>query len=251
MTTKPLRSVIIEDEEESLYLLHNLIIANGLAIVAGSAMQPEEAVNLIVSLNPDIVFLDIKMPGKSGFDILEETRKYKSINPYIVFTTAYDEYALKGFEYAAFDYLLKPVEPKRLADTLLRCMTSRQIGNTQQPDLLLSSYRKLQFRNISGIVFIDPSEIVYIEAQGNYSVFYLSNNKTETVTILLGKVEEQLPTEIFYRLGRSYIINLGYLKKVNTKQLQCILVKNGNEFKCDISRDKICGLLEKMKNISR
>jgi len=248
MRNNKLKSVIIEDEEDSIQLLQSLIQTNGLAMVAGSTTDPYDAINLIVRINPDIVFLDIKMPGRTGFEILDDLRKIRSANPYIVFTTAYDEYAIKAFDYAAFDYLLKPIDLHRLRETLLRCIDSRKAGISQQTDVLLSSYRKLQFRNISGIVFIDPSEIVYVEAEGNYSVFYLTNNRTETVTLLLGKVEDQLGEDKFLRISRSFIINLDYLKKINTKQLQCILMKNGNEFKCDISRDRINLLLEKMKN---
>jgi len=248
MATKSISAVIIEDEEESLQLLQNLIQRNGLAEVSGSTTEPAEALDLILKLNPDIVFLDIKMPGMSGFDILDNLRKVRSVHPYIVFTTAFNEFAVKAFEYAAFDYLLKPVDPRRLADTILRCIDSMKSGHQQQADLLLSSYKKLIFRNTSGVVFIEPSEIVYIEAAGNYSVFHLSNSKTETVTMLLGKVEEQLPGEAFFRIGRSIIINLDYLKKVNTRQSQCILTKNGFEFKCDISRDKVAELVEKMKS---
>jgi two-component system LytT family response regulator len=248
MTTKSISAVIIEDEQESLYLLHNLIQANGLAEVSGSTTEPAEAIDLIIKLNPDILFLDIKMPGISGFDILDSLRKMRSVNPYVVFTTAFNEYAVKAFEYAAFDYLLKPVDPRRLADTLLRCLDSIKSGHKQQTDLLLSSYKKLIFRNTAGVVFVEPSEIVYIEAAGNYSVFHFTNNKTETVTMLLGKVEEHLTGESFFRIGRSIIINLDYLKKVNSRQSQCILTKNGFEFKCDISRDKVAEVVEKMKS---
>jgi two-component system, LytTR family, response regulator len=103
------------------------------------------------------------------------------------------------------------------------------------------------FRNQSGIIFIDKDEIVYVEASGNYSVFHLANNKTETITMILGKVEEQLPEENFFRVSRSFIINLSYIKRLNTKQLNCTLAKNGFEFKCEISREKITDLVEKMK----
>jgi DNA-binding LytR/AlgR family response regulator len=248
MVSKSIRAVIIEDEEESLQLLHNLIQKNGMAEVSGSTTEPAKALDLILEFNPDLVFLDIKMPGLSGFDVLDKLRKIRSVQPYIVFTTAFNEYAVKAFEYAAFDYLLKPVDPRRLSDTILRCLDSMKSGHKQQTDLLMSSYKKLIFRNTSGVVFIESSEIVYIEAAGNYSVFHLSNGKTETVTMLLGRVEEQLTGEAFFRIGRSIIINLDYLKKVNTRQSQCILTKNGFEFKCDISRDKVSELVEKMKS---
>lgn len=247
MSSKTLKSVIIEDEEESLHLLHNLLDENGMATVIGSTSDPDEALNLIVSCDPDIVFLDIKMPGKTGFDILDDLRRLRLVNPYVVFTTAFDEFAVKAFKYAAFDYLLKPVDPDRLSETLIRCADTRNSANKQQADLLLSSYRKLLFRNISGILFIEPSDIVYIAAEGNYSVIYLSNGKTETVTMLLGRIEEQLPVDNFFRISRSYIINTSYLKKINTKQSECILTKNGNEFKCSISRDRVGVLVSKMK----
>ena len=248
MTETTLNAVIIEDELESLELLQNLIRANGHAEVIGSATDPAEALKLIVKLNPDIVFLDIKMPGMSGFEILDDLRKMHSVNPYIVFTTAFNEFAVKAFEYAAFDYLLKPIEFQRLNDSILRCMDSMKSGIKQQSELLLSSYKKLIFRNNSGIIFVEPSEIVYIQAEGNYSVFHMSNNKSETVTMLLGKVEEQLDRASFFRINRSNIVNLSFVQKVNTRKLQCILSKNGFEFKCDISRAKVSDLIEKMKS---
>lgn len=247
MNLRLLRSVIIEDEEESLQLLEKLICKNGHAEVTGSTTNPEEAINLILTVEPDIVFLDIKMPGKSGFEILDDLRKIKR-HPYIVFTTAYNEFAIKAFEYAAFDYLLKPIEPQRLSDTIIRCMEALRSGIAQRTDELLSTFKKLIFRNQSGIVFIDQDEIVYVEAEGNYSIFHLCNNKTETVTMNLGKVEEQLADHPFFRISRSFLINISFIKKLNTKQLNCTLAKNGFEFKCDISRDRIHDLLEMVKS---
>ncbi len=248
MNYKILKAVVIDDESDSVQLLEKLTDDSKLARVIGSTNDSKNALNLILELKPDIIFLDIKMPEKSGFDILDELIGIKSINPFIVFTTAFDEFAVRAFEYAAFDYLLKPVDPQRLTATLLRCLDNIKTGTNQPTDVMLKTYRKLQFRNTSGIAFIDPAEIVWVKAGGNYSVFHLDNNKTETVTMLLGKVEEQLPSDTFYRTGRSDIINLDYLKKINTKQLQCVLVKNGIEFKCDISRDRIGELLDRMRN---
>jgi two-component system LytT family response regulator len=248
MTAKPLKAVIIEDEEESLHLLVNLILATKLAEINGSTTDPNEALAIIINAAPDIVFLDIRMPGKSGFEVLDDLRKVKTDYPYIVFTTAYDEFAIKAFEYAAFDYLLKPIEPQRLSETLLRCISSLHTGHKQKTDLLLGSYRKLIVRNISGISVIDPSEIIYVEAEGNYSVFHLINNKVETVTMLLGKAEEQLSEEMFFRISRSFIINLNFLKKINTKQLQCILSASGSDFKCSVSRNRLAQLIEKIRS---
>lgn len=248
MNSKPVKAVIVEDEEESLALLQHLLISSGLAEVTGATSDPNKATDLVVSLNPDLLFLDIRMPGKSGFEILDDLRKISSVRPYIVFTTAFDEFAIKAFEYAAFDYLLKPVEPHRLHDTILRLIDCRRSGTQQRSEMLLESYKKLMFRSISGMVFFHPGEIVYIEASGNYSIFHLINNRSETVTSLLGKVEDQLSQDKFFRISRSFVINLDYLKKINNKQLHCVLVKNGFEFKCEISRDRIGELVERMKN---
>jgi two-component system LytT family response regulator len=247
MTDTKLTAVIIEDESGPLQLLESLIIANRHITLAGTTRDPQKAIDLIINLNPDILFLDINMPDKSGFEILDDLKKIKSVNPYIVFTTAFDEFAVRAFEYAAFDYLLKPIDPVRLNDTILRCIDSRNTSRSQNTLILLDSYKKLSFRNISGIVFIDPDDIIFIEASGNYSIFHLTGGKTETVTMLLGKIEEQIDNERFFRISRSALINLDFIKKVNTRQLHCILSANGTEYKCDISRDRIGDLVEKVK----
>jgi len=243
-----LKALIVEDEQKSLDLLKDLIDSHSNIKVIGSTSNPGEALDLIVSLKPDIVFLDIKMPGKSGFEILDDLSHVVSHNPFIVFTTAYDEFAVKAFEYTAFDYLLKPIDPDRLAATIMRCIAMRSNGSVQKPELLRDVLRKLIYRNISGIVIIEPSEVVYVEAAGNYSSFKLRDGRKETVTMSLGKVEEQLSSDSFFRTGRTFIININYLKKINSKKRECILHSNGIDFKCDISYDKIKILLERLKN---
>ncbi len=248
MKKRKLLTAIVEDELESLLLLQDLIEWTGLATVEASATNPADAVKIIVSCQPDIVFLDIKMPGKSGFEVLDDLKKLRTVNPYIIFTTAYDEFAIRAFEYAAFDYLLKPVDPKRLSDSLLRAMNRLMAGTAQNAEMLLDNYKKLIYKNISGMVIIDPTEIMCVRAEGNYSVFSLSTGRTETVTILLGKVEEQLPPDKFFRTGRACIINLDYLKKINSTKHQCILYNNGKEHECEISHDRIKLLSDKIRD---
>jgi two-component system LytT family response regulator len=250
MENSELKAVIVEDERESLELIKDLIDSGGKAKVIGSTSNPDEAVSLISTLEPDIVFLDIKMPGKSGFDILDELSRLAKVTPYIVFTTAYDEFAVKAFEYAAFDYLLKPIDPSRLSTSIIRCSLGKKTGSAQNSELLRTIMKKLIYRNISGIVIIDPSEVVYVEAAGNYSCFQLNDGKKETVTISLGKVEEHLMNDGFFRTGRTYIINLNYLKKINSKKRECILHSGGVDFRCEISYDKIKVLLDRLKGTS-
>jgi two-component system LytT family response regulator len=242
-----IKAVIVEDELRSLQLLKNLLISNGKTDVAGETTDPNKAVELIINVNPDIVFLDIHMPGMSGFQILDTLNDMKKVHPYIVFITAYDEFAIKAFEYAAFDYLLKPVEPARLNDTITRCIESMKSGNSQSANILLESLKKLSFRNSSGIIFIDPHEIICIEASGNYSTFHLAGSKKETVTMLLGKIQERLDEKKFFRISRSYVINLNCLRKINSRKLRCVLADNDKEMQCEISRDRITDLLDKMR----
>ena len=248
MGRKKLTAVIVEDEQKSLELLKDLINSNGGARVTGYTTNPDEAISLIEKLKPDILFLDIRMPGMNGFDILDGLSELKSIAPVVVFTTAFDEFAVRAFEYAAFDYLLKPIDPERLALTINRCLTLKQSGSNQQPQLLKEVLNKLIYRNVSGIIIIDPSELVYVEAAGNYSSFRFSDGRNETVTVSLGKVEEQLDPVYFFRTGRTFVINLRFLKKINSKKRECILHSNGKDFKCDISHDKIKILLERLRN---
>jgi two-component system LytT family response regulator len=188
------------------------------------------------------------MPGINGFEILDGLSELKSVAPVVVFTTAFDEFAVRAFEYAAFDYLLKPIDPERLAKTLERCIAIKQSGTDQKPHLLKEVLNKLIYRNVSGIIIIDPSEVVFVEAAGNYSSFRLSDGRNETVTVSLGKVEEQLDPLYFFRTGRTFVINLRFLKKINSKKRECILHSNGKDFKCDISHDKIKILLDRLKN---
>lgn len=250
MDREDLSAVIIEDERKSLDLLKDLVESCKNVRVNGFTSDSEEAVSLILRLRPDVVFLDIKMPGKNGFDIIDELSQLRQEIPFIVFTTAYDEFAVRAFEYAAFDYLLKPIDPDRLASTLNRCMEIKQSGSTQKPELLKSVIKKLIYRTISGIVIVDPAEVVYVEATGNYSSFKFIDGRLETVTISLGKVQEQLPSDFFFRTGRTFIINLALLKKVNSKKRECVLHSNGREFKCDISHDKIKILLDQLRRRS-
>ena len=248
-TRNILEAVIVEDEPESLSLLSSLLLTTGLVEVTGSTRDPLEAVRLIISLTPDIVFLDIKMPGMNGFEMLDDLNRVKSVHPHIVFTTAYDDYAIKAFEFAAFDYLLKPIEPSRLKDTLMRCFDDRESGNVQDTSLLLNSYRKLFFRNISGIILIEPEEIIYVEADGNYSKFFLSDGKTQVVTSLLHRVEEQLPLRDFIRVSRSVIINTAYLKRINTKQSECVLSLNQVEYRIKVSQERLRSLIEQVREM--
>ncbi len=131
----------------------------------------------------------------------------------------------------------------------MRCLDNRESGKVQDTSLLLNSYRKLFFRSISGIVLIEPEEIIYVEADGNYSKFILSDGKTQVVTSLLHKVEGMLPSRDFIRVSRSAIINTSHLKRINTKQSECVLSINQVEYRIKVSQERLRSLIEKVREM--
>jgi two-component system LytT family response regulator len=241
------RAMVVEDEQEALDLLSGLLEATGMATVVAATTDPFEAVGLISMHEPDMLFLDIRMPGMSGFNILTELRTLNGSYPHVVFTTAHDEYAIKAFDYAAFDYLLKPIDPERLRETLERFTKNEKKEPMEQPADLFGNEKILMFRGVSGVTFIDTDEVVFITADGNYSIFQFITGRTETVTALLGAVEGHLGKQ-FFRTGRSCIINTSYLARIDIRQQQCVFMKGEREFRCEISRDKIKVLMNHMKN---
>jgi len=247
MDIKTIKTVVVEDEQEALDLLSGLVEATGMATVIAATTDPYEAVDLVTLHNPDILFLDIHMPGMSGFDILNELRRIENVDPHVVFTTAHDEYAITAFDYAAFDYLLKPIDPARLRDTLQRFAKDGKNVSSGPADNLLENERILVFRGITGVTFIDTEEVVYVTADGNYSNFHFASGRVETVTALIGTLEAHLGKQ-FFRTGRSCIINTSCLVRIETKQLQCVLIKNGKEYRCEITRDRIRQLMDHMKH---
>lgn len=248
MNNHKIRSMIVEDESEALDLLAGLLEATGEATVVASTTNPLEAVDLLLLHDPEILFLDIKMPGMSGFDIINEINRLTTLNPRIVFTTAHDEYAIRAFDSAAFDYLLKPIDPDRLTETLRRHI-SQPIGDRvdqlpRQP--LTDNMKILTFRGVTGVTFIDTEEVVYITADGNYSSFHFISGRVETVTALIGNIETHLGKQ-FFRTGRSCIINTAYLARIDMKQMACVFIRGDKEYRCEIARDKVKLLTDFMK----
>jgi len=246
MNTPIIRVMIVEDEPKALDLLISLLETTGMAEVVAATSDPFKAIDLISGHEPDMLFLDIKMPGMSGFDMLNELKKLNTSVPHVVFTTAHDEYAIKAFDYAAFDYLLKPIDPDRLLDTLQRFSSNGKKSTTERTQALLENGKVLIFKGITGVTFIDTDDVVYITADGNYSVFHFITGRVETVTSLIGTVEIHLGKQ-FFRTGRSCIINTVFLARIDMKQMQCVFIKGEKEFRCEISREKVRQLMDHIK----
>src|SRR4026207_1318487 len=171
-----MRAIIIDDERLARTELRKLLQDYPEVEVGDEAANADEGINKIDSLQPDLVFLDIQMPGKTGFDMLAELERA----PHVIFTTAYDEYALKAFEVNALDYLLKPIEPKRLADALMKVKQKDEEEEFSPANIrtgLLSEHDQVFVKDGERCWFVKLSEVRLFESVGNYAKVFFAGNK--------------------------------------------------------------------------
>jgi two-component system LytT family response regulator len=240
MEKRPLTAVIVDDEKNAIAFLKKLLIEIEFVKILGSYTHPEEAIDDIRSLKPDILFLDIQMHGKTGFEVAEELQRMKT-PPQIIFITSFEKFAPKAIKHAAFDYLLKPVDPEELKETLDRIHTVHEL-NTNEIGLKfeklldkLHSSKKLKFNTSTGFIVIECDEIIYLQASRNYCDIFLVDGRTETVTINMNKVSGLLPEDQFFRISRFHHINLEYLRKVERRNHTCQLRVDGETFALPVS----------------
>ena len=213
-----LRAILIDDEENSLNALKQKLIQHCPSVeIKATYSVPLEAIAGIDAYKPDIVFLDIEMPVLNGFNLLQQV-SFKNFEP--VFVTAYDHYAVRAIRYSALDYLVKPVDIDELKASVDRAIAKKHnSGPNQRLELLLDhlSHPQKNFKRIAvpsheGLQFIKVSDIVYLEANVNYTHIYLSNHKY-VVSRTIKDFEELLPPDTFIRIHNSYIINKEYMEK--------------------------------------
>jgi two-component system, LytTR family, response regulator len=208
------KAVIIDDERLARNELKKLLQDFPEIEVIGEASNAVEGIERIESLGPDLIFLDIQMPGKTGFDMLADLDKA----PHVIFTTAYDEYALKAFEVNALDYLMKPVEPKRLADALqkLQQAEEKEMASTQGTAFnrgMLGENDQVFVKDGERCWFVKLSEVRLFESVGNYAKVFFGINKP-LILKSLNALEERLDERVFFRANRKHIVNLRMIDKV-------------------------------------
>jgi two-component system LytT family response regulator len=215
---EPLKAILVDDELSSLQNLQRKLEefcpdVNILAI----AQQPEEALLLIRHHKPDVIFLDIEMPRMNGFRMLDELGEYDFD---IIFTTAYNHYAVDAIRISAFDYLTKPIGIKDLQNAVSRLLKDRQVSTKEKIEVLRQSLTesktqedKIAIPTADGLEFLQIKTIVHIESSSNYSKIFLNNGKTILVTRLLKDFEDMLSSYRFYRVHNSHLINLNYIQK--------------------------------------
>jgi len=237
-----IKVIIVDDEPEARELLMTLLDDYPNIIVSAQSGSVDEALGYITANPPDIVFLDIHMPKKNGFDLINSMRNLK-IKSHIIFITAYDQYAIKAIKNAAFDYLLKPINEEELRDTITRFQSStNKVDIVEKMDVLykaINGTSRLRFTTRSGFTFINMHEIVYLEAEGNYTSIYLLNGKEETITQSLGQIEEELSANNFFRINRSVIINLKFIARVNKRNKTCHISAGKTEIEFYIPVEQI------------
>ena len=229
----PIRTIIIDDERLARIELRKLLSDFADIEVIDEAVNAEEALQKIGVLQPELIFLDIQMPGKTGFDLLAELDR----SPDVIFTTAYHEYAIKAFEFNALDYLTKPIDPRRLADALQK-MQGQDLRRSQaalpQPGLL-SEHDQVFVKDGERCWFVKLSDIRLFESVGNYARVFFGPNKP-LILKSLNALEERLDPRVFFRTNRKHIVNLRMIEKVEPYFNGGLLLELRGGEKIEVSR---------------
>jgi len=234
-----MKTLIIDDERLARNELRRLLDNFPKIQVIGEAADANEALPMIEELEPDLLFLDIQMPGKNGFELLQSI---EGKTPEVIFTTAYDEYAIKAFEFNALDYLLKPVELARLSDAINRIEEEQHITDATGTNPTNGSLSKVLGENDQVFVkdgekcwFVKLGKVRLFESMGNYVRLYFDDQKP-LVLKSLNALEDRLNPSTFFRANRKHIINLQWIEKIEPWFSGGLLVTLRGGDKIEISR---------------
>lgn len=229
--SRTLRSVIIDDEPSARRNLANILAKYETSVsVIGEASNANDGMMLIRSERPDLVFLDIKMDGPSGLDLLES---FDRKDFQVIFTTAYDHYALPAIKQEAIDYLLKPIDLEELSTAVNRAWKWKN-QQTEKGQLLVSTQ--------TGFQVVQLKELLYLQADDNYTRLVFSNGQSLLASKTLGLFEDELPLKTFFRTHRSYIVHLEKITSISKGQSPSILMSNNDSI--PLSRTKRDELIE-------
>jgi two-component system, LytTR family, response regulator len=241
------RTIIIDDERLARNELKKLLQDFGEIEVIDEAANVQEGIDKIEQHNPDLIFLDIQMPGKTGFDLLEELERA----PKVIFTTAYDEFALKAFEVNALDYLLKPVEPRRLSDAIQKLHQEE----SREPSMngsgvatrngLLGEEDQVFVKDGERCWFVKLNEIRLFESVGNYAKVFFGPNKP-LILKSLNALEERIDEKVFFRANRKHIINMRWIEKIEPYFNGGLLLELKGGEKIEVSRRQTVKFKEMM-----
>ena len=246
-----IRTILVDDEPRGLNTLKKLLqeYCPELKIIAECA-DADSAKQKITLLDPQLVFLDISLPGKSGFDLLTELEK---INFEIIFVTAHHEYTLQAFRYSAVDYLVKPIDEDLLADAVKRAIKRIAVAVNSNINTLLYNIQKprsgqemkLCIPSLKGFQVVELKDILFCEASGSYTNFYFNNNSNICSAKPIYEYEELLSDAGFVRIHKSYLVNLLHIKEYIRGEGGSVILSNSKEV--EVSRRKKDIFLGRMK----
>jgi two-component system LytT family response regulator len=227
-----MKALLIDDERLARNELRRLLAAHKEITVVGEAADVTEAQTRVDELRPELLFLDVQMPGDDGFALLE---KIEPPLPLVVFTTAYDEFAVKAFEFNALDYLLKPVDPARLAAALAKVETRLAENRAAQDRGRLGAEDKVFVREGDRCWFVAVKNIRLLVSEGNYTRIHFDNEKPQLFRSLTA-MEERLDPKQFFRANRKEVINLTWVEGIEPWFSGGLLVKLKGGAKVELSR---------------
>jgi len=239
-------AIIIDDERLARNELKKMLTLHPEIEVVGEAANADEGLNLINELTPDLILLDVQMPVKTGFDLLQELERL----PAVIFTTAYDEYAIRAFEVNALDYLLKPIDPKRLSDALQKFLAIDEkemlfSENRSEIRLSLSESDQVFVKDGEKCWFVKLAEIRLFESVGNYARVFFGPNKP-LILKSLNSLEERLDPRTFFRANRKHIVNLRMIERVEPFFNGGLLLEIKGGEKIEVSRRQAVRFKEMM-----
>jgi two-component system LytT family response regulator len=242
-------AIIIDDENKGRIALRQKLNDYCPEIqIVGEAENGDQGIILIQQYKPNLVFLDIEMPRMNGFDMLNHLSEK---NFHLIFTTAYDHYAIKAIKFAAFDYLLKPIDIEELKNAVGKLKKIKPLDITPQLDILIQSanlrskgYQKIAIPTMEGISFFEIDDLIHLDAESNYTMLYFTQNRKILASKTLKEFEEQLPVDKFFRIHHSHIVNLKFIVKYIKGEGGQLLMENGKSL--DVSRRKKVDLIQKL-----
>ncbi len=228
-----MRVLLVDDEKDARDGLKLLFEMEKLDVeVCGEADSVTDALTKLKEVKPQLVFLDVEMPGGTGFDLLEEINKE---NIKVIFITAYKEYAIQALRARASDYLLKPVDPDELAVAIKRVKEELDANKKARAS------KKIKISDTKQVLHVHPEEIIHIKGEGRYSEVVLTNNRKLMVTKNIGDFESELPQELFFRVHKSHLVNSLFILKIHNRNGGYAELNNGTMI--EISRRKKTDLI--------
>lgn len=237
--------VIIDDERRAINVLKAMLEEYCPdTVVVGTAETAEKGIALIGTKQPELVFLDVRMPAYNGFELLDHFEGDVFFK--VVFTTAYADHALRAIKYSALDYLLKPIsiEELRAAVTKYKASDKRAAIDRSAPAGQVQKFRKITVPSLQGYEFIDPEEVMWINASESYSVFHMVGGGQLTASFHLKRFEDILDSGVFLRIHHSHIVNINHVKRYVRARNAYVIMNDGTELEVSQrKRDVIQALL--------